>query len=814
MHTARLPRPLRTGHRVRFQLACHGAAIAYFAGTAIGCGPAEILQPPGSKRARAACDPAEQSCDLVVGWIARLPELDYVEGSKRPTVEGWPAVGSTVAWTAVIRNRAALPQTDVPYRFYLDGAEVASGAVTVPAEGYARVEYLWTWTFDRHRLELWIDPDNVIAEAVEGNNSVEVFTDAISVGFYVEKAVHEYMDEHQHEIDPFLANSWEDWAQRQLRIWNRMLERAGAKDRIRLQKITIAENGALPLAGGRPTNNPNMSNRTVDLQWGFPEKDFANPGNPPFRDFYGNHKDRTMENPFYYEGSLFHELGHARYLVDVYGFDVDTDERGSGVAIREGGKLVAGSELMPFTSDSKDNVYRLARETLMSGHTSKIDEYDRGALDRIAGHRATFGNMNAPGNIGTYLQDLPAENELTVVDEAGTPLAGASVRIYRSGPVTCGTCRYVTYGKAYDDVPDMDLTADASGRVRLGRCPFDPDGKVKHGDGAGDGMSITNGVLIVRIHHGALLGYGFLPVTESNLQYWRGQRDVARWQARLKKDTTPPEAPTLIYPLDGDRTDEGTPRFYWDDLVDIGISYNLQLVDNDGDFSSPEVNRTGILANTFTAAALADGSYHWRVSGTDRAGNVGPWSTARSFTVDTVAPAAPALLSPADGANILDTTPTLDWADVSDPSGVTYRLQVDADAGFSSPATDVVGLADSELTLAAALPLGTFYWRVRSVDSAGNGSWSEARSCRLMEGLSLTAGWNVEAYLGPTKPADKAVASIADKLNVIWYFDNTTKKWSAYKPGAPPWANDLTTLVSGNVYWFQVSADVILEYGP
>jgi hypothetical protein len=80
------------------------------------------------------------------------------------------------------------------------------------------------------------------------------------------------------------------------------------------------------------------------------------------------------------------------------------------------------------------------------------------------------------------------------------------------------------------------------------------------------------------------------------------------------------------------------------------------------------------------------------------------------------------LLSPANEVKTSDTTPIFDWSDVTDPSGVTYSLQVDDNADFSSPIVSKEGLTASTYTLTKdeALPKGTYYWRVEAVDGAGN----------------------------------------------------------------------------------------------
>ena len=54
---------------------------------------------------------------------------------------------------------------------------------------------------------------------------------------------------------------------------------------------------------------------------------------------------------------------------------------------------------------------------------------------------------------------------------------------------------------------------------------------------------------------------------------------------------------------------------------------------------------------------------------------------------------------------------------------------MDDNADFSSPLLVQSSLAVSEYTLTDVLPSGTYYWRVRAVDGAGNASgWTSVWS--------------------------------------------------------------------------------------
>ena len=73
--------------------------------------------------------------------------------------------------------------------------------------------------------------------------------------------------------------------------------------------------------------------------------------------------------------------------------------------------------------------------------------------------------------------------------------------------------------------------------------------------------------------------------------------------------------PTLASPSDNSETTDNTPTFEWGN-VSNAENYRL-LVDNDSDFSSPEVDVTlGAGENSFTVLdenALPYGSYYWKV---------------------------------------------------------------------------------------------------------------------------------------------------------------------------------------------------------
>ncbi|MBI4284614.1 MAG: IPT/TIG domain-containing protein [Chloroflexi bacterium] len=102
-----------------------------------------------------------------------------------------------------------------------------------------------------------------------------------------------------------------------------------------------------------------------------------------------------------------------------------------------------------------------------------------------------------------------------------------------------------------------------------------------------------------------------------------------------------------------------------------------------------------------------------------------------SFAMDSTPPPVPGPRSPGDGIRIGllgGATPTFGWSSVSDTSGVSYVFQIDTHPDFSQPILERTVLSGSHYTLTAAeaLPLGTYYWRVKAIDGASNQSaWSQ-----------------------------------------------------------------------------------------
>lgn len=128
-------------------------------------------------------------------------------------------------------------------------------------------------------------------------------------------------------------------------------------------------------------------------------------------------------------------------------------------------------------------------------------------------------------------------------------------------------------------------------------------------------------------------------------------------------------------------------------------------------------NSTGTMTIGNTAAAAA-GTYIITVTATNGANIINQNVT---LIIQSGVPAAPALTSPADGATN-QISPLLTWAAVSNAE--TYEIQVATDAGFTNIVASATGLTNTNYQTNALANLTVHYWRVRAVNSCGNGDYA------------------------------------------------------------------------------------------
>ena len=168
----------------------------------------------------------------------------------------------------------------------------------------------------------------------------------------------------------------------------------------------------------------------------------------------------------------------------------------------------------------------------------------------------------------------------------------------------------------------------------------------------------------------------------------------------------------------------------------VAIKYDDIAVSN-----SPTTNDTGNFTDTFQVPESSTDTHV--ITATDKAGNVGTCG----LPLEGTAPSVPNPISPAKARfGWFGSQPVIfTWSEVSDPSGVTYTLEVNRDdiSFFPlEPGMRKTGLSKPNCVM--RLAPGTYYWRVKAIDGAGNESeWSYSVypfQVGLFSGWYLTIG--------------------------------------------------------------------------
>ncbi len=154
----------------------------------------------------------------------------------------------------------------------------------------------------------------------------------------------------------------------------------------------------------------------------------------------------------------------------------------------------------------------------------------------------------------------------------------------------------------------------------------------------------------------------------------------------------------------------------------------------------------GSFSVTFKAPASIGGNHIIKV--TD-----GINTLTANFTMESQAPPYPTPLAPYMGAKAEALT-SFDWEDVTDPSGVTYSLQISSDRDFNYLVLEKSGLESSGYTLTEPEKLEStkkeapYYWRVQAVDGAFNESgWTTLGSFYVGFAFEFT-GWVMWTAIG------------------------------------------------------------------
>lgn len=214
-----------------------------------------------------------------------------------------------------------------------------------------------------------------------------------------------------------------------------------------------------------------------------------------------------------------------------------------------------------------------------------------------------------------------------------------------------------------------------------------------------DGGTTTSGLVAVSISDPIIVGFNSVGLAEgtytANIRLTSDYSNVSVPVQLNVVDVILPEVPALISPANGLNLNDLTPYFNWSDVADA-TAYNI-LVDNNSDYSSPEVNTEVSASNYQTATSLPEGTYYWKVRSKNEAGYsefTSSWSVNIIFVWTPPIP-VPIILPPN----------TIDWQDID--GATSYNI-------YSSPNpygtfTFLANVTESYYTFSSADPRMFFF---------------------------------------------------------------------------------------------------------
>jgi Zn-dependent metalloprotease len=193
----------------------------------------------------------------------------------------------------------------------------------------------------------------------------------------------------------------------------------------------------------------------------------------------------------------------------------------------------------------------------------------------------------------------------------------------------------------------------------------------------------------------------------------------------------PPSTPVLVSPANNYLTLDYTPYLNWNaSTIPTGgaaLDYYQVQVDNNSDFSSPEVNENTTGPDTtnseFTVPTdlATNTKFYWRVRAVNVIGEKSVWTTSRYFRAAILPPVLNDVTGP-----LFNLRPTFTWTAVS--GATNYTIQVSKNSSYASPTVNATA-SSSVYTPTVDLPAGVpVYWRVRSNSANGPSDWAAGNS--------------------------------------------------------------------------------------
>ncbi len=184
----------------------------------------------------------------------------------------------------------------------------------------------------------------------------------------------------------------------------------------------------------------------------------------------------------------------------------------------------------------------------------------------------------------------------------------------------------------------------------------------------------------------------------------------------------------LYQPVDNNCTNDSSLTFSWQNLYNA-TSYTFRILEN-GNLKYSTTTSYDTLTVDFSAFGGQEGMYTWQVKAENQFSST--LFTSRTVHYDFQNPGVPQLLSPGSNVTRGDSMTTFSWQRGGNAGcGLQDSFQVSNDS--SNWSVLKVGRLLTDSTSTDSLGSGTWYWRVRSFDQAGNkGAYSIIRKLTIL----------------------------------------------------------------------------------
>lgn len=174
----------------------------------------------------------------------------------------------------------------------------------------------------------------------------------------------------------------------------------------------------------------------------------------------------------------------------------------------------------------------------------------------------------------------------------------------------------------------------------------------------------------------------------------------------------------LVSPTNTSTQTETMVKFVWKKPAGDIIKYWLEISES-SNFSSSKID-SSLSDTTATNICQIGKQYWWQVKAKNNAG-WGLFSEARNFSIGSL-PAQVQLLLPSNGLLNIPTSVEFKWNSVASAS--SYQLQLSTQQDFSNLFFDENTITGTSKTINGLQNYQKYYWRVRAINSLGNGLWS------------------------------------------------------------------------------------------